>query len=60
MGILCLVRSTVNVDIYACINFRGSLKMGNFACTKIRVLSIIGSLAYYKSNFRGVHIFAGI
>ena len=29
--------------------------MGNFACIKIRVLSIIGSLGYIKSNFRGVH-----
>ena len=31
--------------------------MGNLACIKIRLLSIIGSLGYYKSNFQGVHIF---
>ena len=34
--------------------------MGNFACIEIRVLSVIGSLGYYKSNFRGVHNFADI
>ena len=51
---------TVNVDIFACINFLGFIKMGNFVCIKIRVISIIGSLGYYKSNFRGVHIFADI
>ena len=47
---------TVNVDIFACINFRGFEKMGNFACINIRVLGATGSI--YKSNFRGVHIFA--
>ena len=31
--------------------------MGNFACIKIRVLSITGSLGYFKGNFRGLHIF---
>ena len=36
--------TTVNVDIFVCINFREFIKIGNFACTKIRVLSIIGSL----------------
>ena len=51
---------TVNVDIFACINFRGFMELGNFACIKIRVLCIIGSICYYKSNFRGVHIFADI
>ena len=50
----------MNVDIFACIHFRGFMKMGNIACIKIRVLGlcIIGSLGYYKGNFRGVHIFA--
>ena len=28
---------TVNVDIFACIHFRGFMKMGNFARIKIRV-----------------------
>ena len=41
----------MNVDIFACINFHGFMKMGNFACIKIRVLSIVGSLDYYKSYF---------
>ena len=36
------------------------MKMGNFACINIRVLSIFDSLGIYKSNFRGVHIFADI
>ena len=52
--------STVNVDIFACINFRGFMKMANFACIRIRVLCIIGSLGLYKSNFRCVHNFADI
>ena len=50
----------MNVDIFACKHFRGFMKKGIFACIKIRVLSIIGSLACYKSNFRGVHIFADV
>ena len=54
------VSYTVNVDIFACIDFRGFMKLGNFACIKICVLCIIGSIGYYKSNFRGVHIFADI
>ena len=36
--------NTVNVDIFACIHFRGFMKMGNFACIKIRILCTIGSL----------------
>ena len=31
--------------------------MGNFVCIKIGVLSIVGDLGYYETNFRGVHIF---
>ena len=42
---------TVNVDIFACIHFRGLVKIGNFARIKIRALSKIGSLGFYKSNF---------
>ena len=34
--------------------------MGYFACIKIRVLCVIGSLGYYKSNFQGVHFFVDI
>ena len=51
---------TVNVDIFACINVHESMKMENFACIKIRVLSITGSLGYFKSNFQGVHSFVDI
>ena len=29
---------TVNVDIFACINFRRLMKMGNFACIKFAFL----------------------
>ena len=50
----------MNVDIFMCINFRGFMKICHFACIKIRVLCVIGSSGYYKSNFRGVHIFADI
>ena len=38
---------TVNVDIVTCINFRGFMKMGNFACINISILSNIGSLGYH-------------
>ena len=41
---VCFVLITVNVDIFACIDFRGFMKIGNFACIKICVLCIIGSL----------------
>ena len=51
---------TVNVDIFTCIHFLGFMEVGNFACIKIRVLSIIGPLGYYKSDFRGEHNFADI
>ena len=50
----------MNVDIFACIDFRGFMKMGNFACIKICVLSIIGSLGYCESYFRDVHVFVDI
>ena len=53
-------QNTVNVDIFACINFCGFMKLGNFACIKIRVLCIIGSIGFNKCNFRGVHIFSDI
>ena len=53
-----LKRTTVNVDIFACINFRGIMKMGNFARIKIRILSITGSIGYHKSYFRSIYIFA--
>ena len=49
---------TVNVDILACIDFRGFPKMGIFVWIKICVLRIFGSLGYHKSNFHGAHIFA--
>ena len=51
---------TLNVDIFACIYFRGFMNIDNFACINICVLCIIGSLGYYKCYFRGVHIFADI
>ena len=50
---------TVNVDIFACINFHGFMKMGSFAFIKICVLIIIGSLSYYKSIFEA-YIFSWI
>ena len=48
----------MNIDIFACINFRGFMEIGNFACIKIRVLCIIGSLDY-KVIFE-VYIFSRI
>ena len=32
-----LTLTTVNVDIFACLNFRRIMKMGNFVCIKTRV-----------------------
>ena len=52
--------STVNVDIFACINFRGFMKIGNFACINIRIFSTNSSLGFNDSNFQGVYIFADI
>ena len=50
----------MNIGIFASMNFHGFIKMDNFMYTEMCVLSIIGSLSYYKSNFRGLHIFAHI
>ena len=35
------------VDIFACIHFRGFIKMGNFVWIKTHVLSITGSLGFF-------------
>ena len=48
---------TVNVDIFACINFHRFMKMGNFACIKIPVFDANDSLGYNDSNFHSVYIF---
>ena len=52
--------NTVNVDIFASINFRRFTKMRIFVWIRIRALRINGSLGYHKSNFHSVHIFADI
>ena len=57
---VCMYAYAVNVDTLACINFCGFMKMGNFTRIKIHVLSITGSIGYYKSNFLSVHIFVDI
>ena len=59
-SVLKFKKTTVNVDFFACINFRGFMKMGNFTYIKICVLSMTSSLGYYKSNFRWVHIIVDI
>ena len=59
-SVLKFKKTTVNVDIFTRINFRGFMKMGNFTCNEICVLSMTSSLGYYKSNFRWVHIFVDI
>ena len=48
---------TVNVDIFASISLCEIMKMGNFACIKIHVLSISGS--FIKVIFEG-YIFSRI
>ena len=52
-----ILTGTVNVDIFACIHFRGFMKKDNFAWIKIHVLCITGSLGYCKSNFHIVHVY---
>ena len=49
----------MNVVIFACINFHGFMKLGYFACIKIRVLCIIGSIRIIKVIFE-VYIFSRI
>ena len=48
---------TVNVDILACIDFRGSTKTDSFTDIQICTLSITGCLCFYQGNF---HLFAEI
>ena len=43
--------STVNVDIFTCINFLRFDKMGNFTKIFIRILSVLCSLGCDKCNF---------
>ena len=50
----------MHVDIFACMNFRGFMKMSIFAWIKIRVLRINGSLGYHKRHVHDVHIFVDI
>ena len=47
----------MNLDIFAYINFRGFMKIDNFARIKICALSITGSIGYYKINFHSSRIF---
>ena len=57
-SIIFYTQYTVNVVIFTCINFHGFMKMGNFACIKIRVFSTNDTLGYIDSNFHSVYIFA--
>ena len=52
--------NTVNIDIFACTNFHGFIKMVNFVCIKILVFSTNDSLGHNDSNFHSVYIFADI
>ena len=55
---LCVL--IVNGDIFACIHFRGSTKMGNFALIDICILRINGSVGYHEFFFFMVYIFSRI
>ena len=48
----------MNVDIFACINFRAFPKIGNFAL--IRDFDIFASMWHYTCYSHDVHIFADI
>ena len=56
--LLLILNTTVNVDIFACINFREFAVKGNFACIKIRGFPRYVSLIEYCINIHAVHIFA--
>ena len=54
------IGNTVNVDIFAHVNFRAVPKIGDFAQKNIHVFDIFASMWHYKSYFHDVHIFADI
>ena len=51
---------TVNLDIFGCMHFRGSVKSDNFAWITIHIVSITGPLGFYENNVQDVHISANI
>ena len=55
-----LIPSTVNVDIFACINIREFTKIDNFASIYVRVFDNIASKWHNLSYFHVIHIFANI
>ena len=59
-GNLCSGIYTVNVDIFACINVCGFMKMGKFTRIIIHILGITGSIGYFKSIFHSVYTFVDI
>ena len=50
----------MNVDIFACLNFRAFPKIGNFAQINNRDFDIFASMWHYTCYFHDVHIFADI
>ena len=50
----------MNIDIFACVNFRVFPKIGNFAEIYIHVFDILTSMLHYNSYFHDVHIFTDI
>ena len=50
-GHATLLYYTVNVDIFACINFRAFLKIGNFAQINIRVFFFLPLCCIIKNIF---------
>ena len=58
--IFCQNDITVNIDIFACIDFREFAKIGNLARIYIHVFYIIAFLWYNKIYFHAAYIFADI
>ena len=50
----------MNLNIFACIDFRAFTKIGNLALCYIRIFDILPFLWYNKSYFHDVYIFADI
>ena len=58
---VCTLWVTVNVDSFACVNYRAFPKISNFARIYIRVFGIVASMGHSKYHFfHCVHIFADI
>ena len=50
--IIIAILTTLNVDVFMCIHFRGFIKMGNWAWIKILISSVTGSSKVLLSHHK--------